>query len=81
MLLSDDGQYLEEEQEQEGNFQDKVQSVLGNKGNEDGKAVAEEEENEDEELPRPDPVFDMSLKRMLAKRCSGCSKSSPLIRL
>lgn len=58
LLLSDDGHYLEEEQEQEEDFQDSVQSALDKKVKEAERSSTEELETEDIPSPKPDPVFD-----------------------
>lgn len=52
-LLSDDGHYLEEEQEQEENFQDNVQTALNS---------TDEEDADEEPLSKPAPVFDKAGK-------------------
>jgi len=63
LLLSDDGQYLEEEQEQEEDFQDNVQYILDKKDKEVERNLTEEAGNMDNPLPKPDPVFDQSGKK------------------
>ncbi|WP_214484498.1 DUF3578 domain-containing protein [Bacillus sp. SM2101] len=57
LLLSSDGHYLEEEQEQEEDFQNNVQTLI-DKNDSETNSSTEEEENENEELPRPTPVLD-----------------------
>ncbi|MED1578724.1 MrcB family domain-containing protein [Bacillus safensis] len=62
LLLSDDGHYLEEDQDQEEDFQDSVQSTLDKKVKEAEKNSMAELETEDIPLPKPNPVFDKSRK-------------------
>ena len=61
LLLGDDGQFLEEQQQEE-DFQIKVQSMLDKKTKVAEKNSKDEIETEDAPLQKPKPVFDHSKK-------------------
>ncbi|WP_251664931.1 MrcB family domain-containing protein [Niallia taxi] len=56
LLLSDDGNYLEEERDQEEDFQENIQSSF------EINSLVEEEKAPDKPLPKPEPVFDKAGK-------------------
>lgn len=75
LLLSDDGHYLEEEQEQEEDYQDIVQLVFSKKMNEFENISARELESEDIPLPKPEPIFDKSKKKRWPRDAQVAAKA------
>lgn len=75
LLLSDDGQFLEEEQQQEEDFQNRVQSILDEKVKKAEKNSMEDIETEDTPLPKPEPVIDQTKKERWPRDAQVAAKA------
>lgn len=75
LLLSDDGQFLEEEQQQEEDFQNRVQSILDEKVKKAERNSMEDIETEDTPLPKPEPVIDQTKKERWPRDAQVAAKA------